>query len=254
MKLKALGCSGGIGSALRTTSLLLDDDILLDAGTGVGDLKLDQLRKIRHIFLTHSHLDHLAGLPLLVDTLFGANDSALTVHALPETIQILKQHLFNWKLWPNFAELPSPDKPSMVYRPMQAGDCVELDGRRIEMLPAFHTVPATGYLVSTDTGAMAFTGDTSENDEFWPAINKVDNLKLLIIECAFANKDAEIASLSKHYCPQTLAKDLIKLKNDPQICITHLKPGSEELIISECEAAITDRKLSRLKGSDSFTI
>lgn len=254
MKLQALGCSGGIGSALRTTSLLIDDDILLDAGTGVGDLSLEALRRIRHIFLTHSHLDHLAGLPLLVDTLFGVTDSALTIHALPETIKTLQQHLFNWKLWPDFAELPSPEQPSMRYHPLQEGRDVEIAGRRIAMLPAFHTVPATGYLVSTSSGAVAFTGDTSENTEFWQAINKVDDLKLLIIECAFANKDKHIAQLSKHYCPETLALDLQRLKQNPEILITHLKPGYEELIMSECHSAVQSHKLSQLQGGDSFTV
>ena len=44
MKLRVLGCSGGIGGRhLRTTSLLVDNDILIDAGTGVGDVSLAEL-------------------------------------------------------------------------------------------------------------------------------------------------------------------------------------------------------------------
>ena len=254
MKLRAIGCSGGIGSTLRTTSFLLDEDILLDAGTGVGDLTLDELRRIRHIFLTHSHLDHLAGLPLLVDTLFGTNDAALTIHGLPETLQVLQEHLFNWKLWPDFAELPSSDQPSMRYQVMQPGDKVELDGRCIEMVPAFHTVPATGYCVSTGSGAFVFSGDTSSNDAFWDVVNRIKKLKLLIVECAFANENADIAALSKHYCPKTLTEDLAKLQLAPKICITHLKPGYESVIMQQCREAMPQRKLLQLRGGDTFTI
>jgi phosphoribosyl 1,2-cyclic phosphodiesterase len=68
MKLKVLGCSGGIGGKLRTTSMLIDDDVLIDAGTGVGDLSIPELAAIDHVFVTHSHMDHIGSIPFLVDT------------------------------------------------------------------------------------------------------------------------------------------------------------------------------------------
>src|SRR5207342_2805390 len=68
MKLQVLGCSGSIARDCRTTSFLLDDDVLIDAGTGVGDLPLEALARIDHILLTHSHLDHVLGVPLLADS------------------------------------------------------------------------------------------------------------------------------------------------------------------------------------------
>ena len=106
MKLRVLGCSGGIGGDLRTTSLLLDDDVLIDAGTGVGDLTIEQLARIDHIFLTHSHLDHVTSIPFIVDTVGWMRDLPLTVHATQATLEILRQHLFNWKLWSDFTQIP----------------------------------------------------------------------------------------------------------------------------------------------------
>ncbi|MBN1378480.1 MAG: 3',5'-cyclic-nucleotide phosphodiesterase [Gammaproteobacteria bacterium] len=250
MKLRVLGCSGGIGSALRTTSFLLDNDILIDAGTGVGDLCLDELRAIRHIFLTHSHLDHIAGLPLLVDTLLGFADKALTVHALPETLAAIQQHIFNWKIWPDFAELPDKEHPSMRYVPLRLGESVEISGRKITMLPASHTVPAAGYCISTDAGSIAFSGDTSTNDGLWHALNQINDLKYLLVECAFANKDRHLADVSRHYCPATLQDDLAKLKITTQILISHLKPGNEALIMQECCAAMPALNLRQLKGDE----
>jgi len=105
MKLRILGCSGGIGGQLRTTSMLLDNDILIDAGTGVGNLSLKQLTRINHVFVTHSHLDHVSHIPFLVDTVGWMRNKPITVHA---TLEILKQHIFNWKIWPDFAQIPSP--------------------------------------------------------------------------------------------------------------------------------------------------
>ena len=60
MQIRILGCSGGVSANLRTTSLLVDGDVLIDAGTGVGDLSLEEMSRIQHVFLTHSHLDHIA--------------------------------------------------------------------------------------------------------------------------------------------------------------------------------------------------
>jgi phosphoribosyl 1,2-cyclic phosphodiesterase len=116
MKLKVLGCSGGIGGTHRTTSMLLDEDILIDAGTGVGDLSLNEMAKIDHVFVTHSHLDHVTSIPFIVDSVGYMRSKPLTVHATQPTQEILKQHLFNWKLWPDFSEIPSKSKPHMRHQ------------------------------------------------------------------------------------------------------------------------------------------
>ncbi|MDH5445253.1 MAG: MBL fold metallo-hydrolase, partial [Gammaproteobacteria bacterium] len=108
MELRVLGCSGGIGEQLRTTSLLLNGEILIDAGTGLGDLSLQEMASIGHVFLTHSHLDHLAGLPLLIDSIFDQIKSPLVIHAQPVTLKAVQDHIFNNVIWPDFSVLPSP--------------------------------------------------------------------------------------------------------------------------------------------------
>ena len=116
MRLRVLGCSGGIGGRqLRTTSFLVDGDILLDAGSGVGDLSLAELTRIDHVFVTHSHLDHVTSIPFLIDTVGGMRSKPITVHATAATIEILKSHLFNWSIWPDFSEIPTPEAPFMCY-------------------------------------------------------------------------------------------------------------------------------------------
>ena len=116
MQIKILGWAGGIGANLRTTSFLIDDDLLIDAGTGLGDLPLNHMTGIRHIFLTHSHMDHVVGLPLLADSMFGVHDEPIVVHAQEKTIKALKAHIFNWVIWPDFSELPNKDNPSIHSR------------------------------------------------------------------------------------------------------------------------------------------
>ena len=114
MRIRTLGCSGGIGAGSRTTALLIDNDVLIDAGTGIGDLALDDLHAIRHVFLTHAHLDHVAGLPMLVDANFDENfEVPVTVYARTETLEALKSHLFNDVIWPDFAKFPDEMNPML---------------------------------------------------------------------------------------------------------------------------------------------
>ncbi|HEY5899832.1 MAG TPA: 3',5'-cyclic-nucleotide phosphodiesterase [Burkholderiales bacterium] len=247
MRLRVLGCSGGIGGRhLRTTSFLLDSDILLDAGTGVGDLTLAELSQIDCIFLTHSHLDHVTSIPFLVDTVGGMRSRPLVVYATRATIEILRNHLFNWAIWPDFAEIPSAEAPFLRYEEIEVGRPVRLGGRTITPLPARHTVPAVGYHLDSGTASLVFTGDTGPNDALWHEVNRIANLKFLIIETAFSNKERRLAEMSRHLCPATLAEELAKLEVNAEIYITHLKPGEIEptmLEIEECAGSFRPQML-----------
>ncbi|MBE9564600.1 MAG: 3',5'-cyclic-nucleotide phosphodiesterase, partial [Proteobacteria bacterium] len=239
MKVRVLGCSGGIGQRLATTSFLVDDDILIDAGTGVCDLTLDEMRRIKHIFITHSHLDHVASIPLLADTLFDdLIGNPLIVHALPETIKALQDHIFNWTIWPNFTELPHKTNAVLKLEAAESGTVFELSGRKIEMIDVNHSVPGVAYRVESEGKAFAFSGDTTSNENLWISLNKHDALDLLFIESAFSNDDLELAKVAFHYCPQLLADDLLKLKYKTKVCVSHLKPGAEQEIMAQCEAAL----------------
>lgn len=238
MRIKVLGCSGGIGGTLRTTSFLVDDDILLDAGTGVSDLSIEQLLKIDHIFITHSHLDHVTSIPFLADTVLGFREAPIYVYATAETWKILKDHLFNWKLWPDFTVIPSEENPLLIWREIRVGETVVLGKRQFTPVPANHVVPAVGFHLEGPNSSMVFTGDTTTCDELWPHVNEIKNLKYLIIETAFSTAEIELAKLSKHLCPSLLIEELKKLKHTPwpRIYITHLKPGEGEVIMREIDS------------------
>src|ERR1051325_633829 len=177
MKVKVLGCSGGIGGNLRTTGFLVDHDILIDAGTGVSDLPIEQLLQIDHIFITHSHLDHIASIPLLIDTVFGLRHTPITLYATSETQQILKDHIFNWKIWPDFNVIPDAENPLMVWQEISVGETVELSGRKITPMPANHVVPAVGFHMQGSAASMVFTGDTTSCPALWEHVNRIEKLK-----------------------------------------------------------------------------
>ena len=253
MRLRVLGCSGGIGGRhLRTTSFLVDSDVLIDAGSGVGDLSLAELTRIDHVFVTHSHLDHVTSIPFLVDTVGGMRERPLTVHATAPTIEILRNHLFNWAIWPDFTEIPTAAAPFMRYEEVDLGRTVTIAGRKFTPLPAVHTVPAVGYHLDSGTSSLVFSGDTGPNDELWGIVNRIPSLKVLIVETAFSNKERQLAEVSKHLCPSMLAEELAKLDLDPEVWITHLKPGEIELTMQEIEDGARRHRPRMLQNGQVF--
>ena len=254
MRIRVLGCSGGIGGGLRTTSFLVDEDVLIDAGTGVGDLSLENLAKIDHIFVSHSHLDHVTSIPFLVDTVCWMRRNPIIVYGIKETLDILRAHLFNWKIWPDFTQIPNAEAPFMVYREIKVGEVVELRGRRFTAIPANHTVPAVGYVMDNGRNALVFSGDTASNDALWSVVNATKNLKYLIIETAFSNKESDIAAASKHLCPKMLAQELEKMRVSPEVFITHLKPGEGALTMKEVGEAAGRWRPRMLENNQEFTL
>ena len=253
MKLRVLGCSGGIGGHyLHTTSLLLDQDILIDAGTGVFELSLDELAGIDHVFLTHTHLDHIAALPLMLDSVADRRQRPLTVYGSVAAINSLKQHIFNWVIWPDFSVLPNAEKPFLRYQAIELAETVCLDGRYLTPLPVDHTVPAVGYRIDSGAASLVFSGDTGGCDAFWQIINQIENLRYLIIECAFSNRDQDLALSSKHLCPSLLAIELQKLERECEIYITHIKPGQIEQTVTELAHGLAIHQPRMLQTNQIF--
>ncbi len=236
MKVRVLGCSGAIARDCRTTSFLMDSDVLIDAGTGVGDLTLEEMRTIDHVFLTHSHLDHIAALPLMVDAIASQRTTPIQIHALAGTIAALKTHVFNNVIWPDFSRIPSEASPFISFHELAVGQTVQIGGKSIEALPAVHTVPAVGYSVSSGGACWVFTGDTERNPAFWQQLNQMD-VAMLVIETAFSNREKDLAKRSLHLSPIALADELGCISPERQfpIYITHTKPSETVLIMAEIE-------------------
>lgn len=237
MQIGVLGCSGGIGGDSRTTALLVDQDVLIDCGTGVGDLALADMLRIDHVFLTHGHLDHVALLPMLADAGVGRRTVPLMAYALPETIAALKECLFNGRLWPDYTALPTPDHPYLRLFPLQIGQPVVLGARRITPLPVRHAVPAVAYRLDSGAASLAFSGDTTYSAAFWDALNDIENLRHLVMETTFLNDNAAGCQTSGHTNAQLLAQGLARLKRPLHLYITHMEPGREEQTWAEVLAA-----------------
>jgi ribonuclease BN (tRNA processing enzyme) len=239
--IRVLGCSGSIAAGSRTTAFLVDDDLLVDAGTGVGDLSLDELVRIDHIVVSHSHLDHVLAIGLLADTVSRrracAGRGPIEVHALPATIAALRTHVFNDVIWPDFSRLPTPERPLLRFVPFAVGDVLAFGVRRVEVLPAAHTVPAVGFAVQPREGAPAwvFSGDTGPNPALWQRL-RVLPVAHVVIETAFGDEDAALAAISGHLSPSSLAGELAQLASVVDVHVTHVKPGEVDAVMRQIAA------------------
>lgn len=258
MILHVLGCSGAIAAGCRTTAFLLDGDVLIDAGTGVGDLPLDALARIDHILISHSHLDHVVSIALLADSVMRLRASTgrppIQVHALPETLAALRAHIFNGVIWPDFTRLPSADHPVVALVPFSVGEVLTVGGKRIEVLSAVHTVPAVGFAVEYAGGHQpgedgslwwAYTGDTAPNPRLWERLRQLE-VTDLIIETAFSDDERQLAQISRHLCPAELGRELAQLKMGVNVHVTHVKPGELEAVMGEVGLLTSGHRIQAL--------
>ena len=235
--------------------MLVDNDVLIDAGTGIGDLELQDLDSIRHVFLTHAHLDHVAGLPMLADRVFEEDfEEPLTVYAREETLRAVQDHLFNGIIWPDFSRLPSAEKPMLRFRVCSPGDTVTIRHRDFYAVDVMHTVPTLGYTVQNSGGVFAVSGDTKTNETLWPVLNACEDLRVLVIEVSFPDEMESLAAQAGHYCPSTLTRDLERLQHSPEIWLTGMKPGEEERILEQVIAAAPDKNIRMLSRGTVLTV
>jgi ribonuclease BN (tRNA processing enzyme) len=168
---------------------------------------------------------------------------------------MLRQHIFNWQIWPDFAKLPDDSNPVIRYEVIAPGEQISLDGRSFEVIPVTHTQAAVGYRVQAPGGgSFAFSGDTRSTDRFWEVLNGYPGLDILIVECAYADHEEALSQIAGHHRPSTLAADLGKLEHYPALYITHQKPGDEAQIMRELSGLVNGRRPRMLERGQILVV
>lgn len=225
MRLKVLGAYGSEGQGQRPSAFLVDDTVLVDAGTVAGALTVPEQAAIDYAVISHSHLDHVVGLAFLVDTLaMVAPDRPITACGIAPVIDSLSAHAFNDKLWPDFRVIPSPANPVLKLRVLPELAESQVGPLRVIPVPVDHAVPASGFIVSNGETGFVYTGDTGPTQRLWQVARETRGLKALIVETAFPNRLHGLAKLSGHLTPEMLYREMDKMPPDIPIWVFHIKP------------------------------
>jgi ribonuclease BN (tRNA processing enzyme) len=236
MKLRVLGCAGAELPDFRPPAFLIDDTLLLDAGTIGSVLTEEEQRNICNIFITHSHLDHIRAIPTLADNFIIKNylHHTIMVHSTCDVIAAMKDHLFNNVIWPDFTKIPHKASPILTFNTIETDQEYCIDGYVIRAVPVNHTVPSVGYIVTHNGKTLAYTGDTGPTEEFWRHASGAD---ALIVEVSFPNSMEQLALLTRHLTSSLLRVELEKIDRLPvRILITHPKPQYYNIIRAEIES------------------
>jgi ribonuclease BN (tRNA processing enzyme) len=234
MKIRVLGAYGAEGLAQRPTAFLVDDTILIDGGTVGGALSTDEQLRIEHALLSHAHLDHVAGLAFLTETLaLYETPTPLTITSLEPVVKALRSAIFNDSVWPDFSQLPSAGAPVVRYRTLVEDTEQSVGGLVVTPVAVNHTVPCSGFVLRDGTSAVVYSGDTAPTEALWKTAARVPGLRAVILECAFPNRLSGLADVAKHMTPERIRRELDKLPADVPVLIYHVKPQFKDEIGDE---------------------
>jgi len=244
MRIKVLGCYGGQLLGFHLTSFLVNDSILLDAGSPTEALDLEEQFAIRHVFVSHTHLDHIQDIAFLADNrslkcLGGSSGNRqIVVHSLPENIDVMRKDFLNNRVWPDFSRIPSASDPILAFEPIEAGQTVQVDGVKITAIAVNHPVPCTGFVLDQGDTQFVYSADTGKTDRIWEVANALPNLKGMIVDCSFPNAYEKLATISGHLTPNGLAGELTKFERlgKVPVYLYHMKPETLNVLTSEVES------------------
>lgn len=233
MRLRVLGCHGGESPVHRATCFLVDDVLAIDAGALTSGLSLAAQGRLRHILVSHCHLDHVKDVAMLADNVVGRIGHTIDVVGTQRTLGALKRHVLNDVIWPDFTRIPTPMKPVLRLVPIRPGVETRVGPYRVRAVRVRHPVESTAFLLRGRGGALAFSSDTGPTEALWRDLAATRDLRALLCEVSFPNRMQALADHVGHLTPRTLAGEIAKLEARVPILLYHLKPAYEPAVRRE---------------------
>ncbi len=236
--IQILGAYGTRLKGFGTTSIALNEANVIDAGNLLDTLE-EFTTKIETIWLTHSHLDHIADIAYILDDYYMQLEHPIRIAARAETIKTLRECFFNEKIWPDFSKikLANANGYCIEYYPIELGKRYEIGkNETIEAFETDHTVPSCGYIYTQEGSSILITADTYDITNIINIIDQRLDITAAVFECSFPANMQQLAKESKHLTPKLLFSRLEKLeRDDVKIYINHIKPMFLKQMITEIE-------------------
>lgn len=241
MKIQILGGHGGLARGYSATSFLIDGKLLIDAGAVAGALSIEEQTRIDHILISHCHLDHIKDLAFICDNCFGLKEKPFQVYTHKTVKDIIKSHLLNDIVWPDFSVLPSATKPTITIHAIPEETKLVLGEYEVTPVKVKHAYDAMGFIIEKGDVAVLFTLDTGPTERIWEVAKRFKNLKAIITEVSFPDALSEVALISDHHTPSSMKRELAKMPEKIPVILTHLKPNYRDEIMKEITALKEER-------------
>ncbi len=233
MKITLLPSSFSADSSQNLTSYLVNDSIAIDAGSlGLYQTPAEQAA-VRHVFVSHTHLDHWATLPVFLINVFAMGAGPVTLHASEIVLDCLKQDVFNGRVWPKFLEMTDEGRRFVNVNPIAAGQTIDVDGVRVTLVAVDHAVPTLGFLLEDATAAVVIPSDTAATTEIWQRAERMPNLKAVFLEATLPNDLASLAAITKHLTPAGFVREMQKLSRPVPFFAVHLSARARDQVRAE---------------------
>ncbi len=234
MRIRILGCYGGVTPYHRVTSFLVNDSVLLDAGTVSEALGMDELKEIRAILVSHAHMDHIRDLLTLADNLFFLGCRRVSLAAVAPVLDIIATHLFNNKVYPDFTRIPSPESAVIAPFPLEMEKAVMLGGLEVTPVAVNHTVACSAFIVKEGGRGFMFTADSGRTQRCWELARQDEGIECILADVSFPSRMEDMAMLSGHMTPRVLQACLRAYAlQDRTVYVTHMKPHFCAEIVEE---------------------
>jgi len=255
VEIRIIGCHGGETPRHRPSAFLVDDRVAIDAGALTSGMDLSAQCALEACLVSHAHLDHIRDLATIADNRCQKACPPLVVAGTKETLALLKKHFFNGLLWPDFTRIPDRKHPTIIYKTLTPEKTHTVAGYKVRAIEVSHTIECCAFIVESPGGAMAYSGDTGPTDRLWEVLNEVSDLRAMLMEVSFPNREHKLATLSGHHTPKTLEKELKKYKKvkDLPFLLYHIKPVFQAEVEKEC-SLIRGVNLTIPKLDDHFIV
>jgi 3',5'-cyclic-nucleotide phosphodiesterase len=255
MELRVIGCHGGETPRHRTSAFIVDERLAVDAGSLTSGMELKAQFRLQACVVSHAHLDHIRDLATIADNRCQADCEPLLVAATKATIQALKKHFFNNYIWPDFSVIPNKTRPTIQFVELKPEKRLKLGNYSVRSVLVSHTIECAGFIIEGPDATIAYSGDTGPTDRIWELLRQEKNLKAMLMEVSFPNREQRLATVSGHHTPRTLVKDLKKFgkPQDLPTLLYHIKPVFQGEVEQEC-AKLKGVNLTVLGIGDHFVL
>ena len=236
MRIELLPSSVPASASQFLVSFLVNDAVAIDAGPLGLLADLDRQRRVRHVFLTHEHLDHIASLPILLENVYHPGPECIELLGAEDLLDCLRRDIFNGRIWPDFFELSSDDNAFVRSTSVKAGHAIERAGLTVMPMPVSHSVDTLGYLIDDGEAAVAFPSDTGPTESMWATLAAAPRLDAVFLEVSFPNELADLAVTTGHHYPASFAAEIQKLPPPVRWIVVHRKPRFADQIAAELTA------------------